>query len=271
MIGEFIRKPVQKPRKIQPDCPVRLYSYVCSVEEHGRAHCVQLRLVNCTEREVESLFLRICGLGTDGSLCYRLESVPLARCMGAPRSAFGEERLIFLPSAEIAELEITVEWVLFSDGMIWKRLPEQRFDSHEALEMVRCACGMWKGDEKEPCGFCDRPAGAPAVLPLEPTEELLPSEKPVEKPLLPERHFEAFPVPELSLSEIESTMKETASVLRSMQEDGEPLQEEQEEPSAPTEEELPPSGNHGIWIMLAIVAVLAVVTAFVLYQKGYFG
>jgi hypothetical protein len=261
MIAEFIRKPVQKPRKIQPDCPVRLYSYVRSVEEYGRAHCVQLRLVNCAEREVESLFLRICGLGTDGSLCYRLESVPLARCMGAPRSAFGEERLIFLPSAEIAELEITVEWVLFSDGMIWKRLPEQRFDSHEALEMVRCACGMWKGDEKEPCGFCDRPAGASVVPSSESTEEAQ----------LPEMQFGAFPVPELSLSEIESMMKETASVLRSMQEDGEPLQEEQEEPSAPTEEELPPSGNHGIWIMLAIVAVLAVVTAFVLYHKGYFG
>ncbi len=265
MVAGFVRKPMQKPRRIQPACPVRLYSYLCSVEKRSGVRCVQLRFVNCSDRQVESLFLRICGLGKKGEICYTLESVPMANCAAEPRSVFGEERLIFLPSAEIAELEITVEWVLFSDGMLWKRLPEHPFDSPEALGMVQCACGMWNGEER--CDFCARPVHLPAVQAPVPKKQPEPLQH---TPPDEEKEAEDFSIPDLSVEEFESMMQETAFVLRSMQGETESY-EEDEEFFDEEEESLPNTSNRSMWVMLAMIAVLALLTVAILYEKGYFG
>lgn len=253
MIAAFIPKPVQKPRRLQPDCPVRLYSYLCSAEERSGVQCVQLRLVNCADKQVDSLFLRICGIGKNGEICYTLQNMPLTGCWAEPRRVFGENRRILLPSAEIAELEITVERVLFADGMLWKRLPAHRLDSPEALGMVRCACGMWNEAHGEHCGFCMRP-----VAPFEPVQEEA------------TETGDYVPVPELSMEEFESMMQETAAVLRSMQEQTEP-QEDEPHCASETEEEATAKRGRAIWIMLCIFAVLALVTLGALYYKGYFG
>ncbi len=258
MIAAFIRKPIQKPKKLQPDCPVRLYSYMCSVEQRSGAHCVQLRFVNCAAKQVDSLFLRIRGVGTNGDICYTMESVPLASCYAQPRTVFGERRRLSLPSIAVAELEITVEWVLFSDGMLWKRLPSHRFDSPEDLGMVRCACGMWNEADADHCSFCIHPVASSAPLQNTQTEMKL-------------TEGEYLSVPELSMEELESMMQETAAVLRSMQEEGESVAEEDDDGSAVIEEEIPNKGNHTIWILVCIMVVLALVTAGVLYSKGYFG
>lgn len=256
MIAGFVRKPMQKPKRIQPDCPVRLYSYLCSVEKRSGAHCLQLRLVNGADRRVESLFLRISGLDGDGKACYTLESVPMANCAAEPHGVFGEDRTIFLPSVEVAELEITVEWVIFSDGMLWKRLPEHRFDTPEALGMAQCTCGMWNGEGR--CGYCARPVVQPVAQPVQ------------EAPLTPEiEEDDAFSMPEWSKEDFESMMQETAFVLRGMQEETEL---EEDEDFFEEEEETPPKvSNRGIWTMLAIVAALALLAAAILYEKGYFG
>ncbi len=256
MIVGFIRKPVQKPRRVQPECPVRLYSYLCSVEKRSGAHCVQLRFVNCSAKKVDSLFLRICGVGKDGEICYTLEALPLTGCGAEPRSVFGEERLMILPSAEIAELEITVQWVLFSDGMLWKRLPAHRLDSPEALGMVQCICGMWNAAEAESCAFCARP-----VAPSMPLQHELTVTSRIQG--------EYIPVPELSMEEFESMMQETAAVLRSMQEETEP--EEEDDGSVVMEEETSNKGSRSIWVMLCIIVLLILAAAGILYYKGYFG
>ena len=209
MFPAMISKAMQKPRRLQPDCPARLYSYMCSVEQRSGLHSVQLRFVNCSEQKVDSLFLRICGIGEDGNPLYTMESVPLAGCAAEPRSVFGETRRLVLPSVAVAELEITVEWVLFSDGMLWKRLPTHRFDTPEALEMVRCACGMWNSAEAECCDFCAEAVGRPA----EPEPMVEEPEEEAEPPVA------VIPVPELSMEELERIMPETAALLRSMQEE----------------------------------------------------
>ena len=257
---EFVRKPMQKPRKLQPDCPVRLYSYVCNVEKQSRMHCAQLRFVNCTDRQVDSLFLRVSGMGTDGKPRYTLESVPLAGCRAEAKSVFGEERLIFLPATDIEELEITVEWVLFSDGMIWKRLPEHAFDAPEALGMGQCDCGMWNATER--CVYCARTVNKPAPQPLVEEEPLLPVPTVEEK--------SGFSVPELSMDEFANMMQETAFVLRSMQEEPD-FYDEDEEFSIVSEEDYPKPSRRGVWIMLFVVVALALLMLVVLDQRGYFG
>ena len=257
---EFVRKPMQKPRKLQPDCPVRLYSYVCNVEKQSRSHCAQLRFVNCSDRQVDSLFLRMSGMGTDGKPRYTLESVPLAGCRAEAKSVFGEERLTFLPATDIEELEITVEWVLFSDGTIWKRLPEHLFDTPEALGMTQCDCGMWNTAER--CVFCGRPVSQSAAR--LPVEELSPTES-------HEEVKEEFTLPEFSLDDFSNMMQETAFVLRSMQETPEYSEEDDEEFVLDSEMEYAKSPSRTIWIMLLIIFASAVITAAVMYQKGYFG
>lgn len=154
---DLVTRPAQKPKLLQPDCPIYLHAYVCTVTKQDLAACVQMRFVNRSEQTVDSLFLRVRGIDAHGNTSFEQNDVSLAACHAAPHSMFGEEHALFLPRRFAEALEITVERVLFEDGMIWRRMPSHLLVTAEEAGWIDCECGMKNPSDAMRCAFCAKP------------------------------------------------------------------------------------------------------------------
>ncbi len=147
---------MQRQTLLQPDCPVYVHCTRRSVARDSGDVFLQVRMVNCAEREISTVFLCVEGLDFCGQVCYQVRELPIADCAAAPHRVFGENRLLVLPQTKIASLQVTVERVIFADGTRWRRQPEQRLCSAGEAGRFVCACGLPNPPQRERCLLCGR-------------------------------------------------------------------------------------------------------------------
>lgn len=187
-IDRFFACDTEKPERLQPDCPVYLHCFRRNVERSTCAQFLQVRLVNRSERTVETVILSVEGIAADGTRRYLLPELILAKCNAAPHSVFGEDRLLALTQKPVKSLSIAVEQVLFSDGMVWRRRDGHSFIN--ASQWRQCpACAMRNPPEAARCSLC----GGSLVQPELPKVEFDPPTPP-ERPVRPAPIVRAQPV-----------------------------------------------------------------------------
>lgn len=152
----FSLSEAQRHKWMQPECPVLVYSYRCCKEKRSGAVFAQLRMVNRTERTIRSVSLRVEGLDRFDETVYTLRELLLPACGAGPHTIFGEERLLLLDREAVYGLRVTVQRVLFEDGMLWRRLPEQALCPAADAAWPCCSCGMPNPPDAEVCALCGR-------------------------------------------------------------------------------------------------------------------
>lgn len=156
----FARLETQEQDVLQPDCPVYVHCTRRSVDRASGAVFLQVRMVNCSERRIGTVYLRVEGMDFGGRVCYTVRELPLADCAAAPHAVFGEERMLVLPRKEAATLRVTVERVIFEDGGLWRRCPGQMLVTPQEAGWRRCACSMPNPPQRERCLLCGQPLAA---------------------------------------------------------------------------------------------------------------
>lgn len=203
----FLLHEVQKQTILQPECPAYIHCSRLCTEKRSQANFLQVRMVNRWDRVISSVFLGILGRDRDGSVLFDIREMVLADCNALPHTVFGENRLLALGRKYPAELQITVERIVFADGLIWRRLPGQKLVRAEEIGWTACRCGMKNPPEAAECALCGRKLKAPANR--EETEPV-PEEKPAERPAPIVRQF--IPRPPLPEEE-EGTSKGLVALL----------------------------------------------------------
>ena len=156
-MSRFVMQNVQRHELLQPQCPVYLHcSRICSDPRSG-ASFAQLRLVNRSDWAIRTVLVSIECLNADGRICDTLRERFLVNCNALPHSVFGEEQLLALSHEPIEALRVTIERVLFSDGLSWRRLPEQRIVTVQEAGWRRCSCAMPNPPEASGCLLCGKP------------------------------------------------------------------------------------------------------------------
>ena len=177
--NRFRAEEIQLHTLLQPDCPVLVYCSRRSTEAETGAVFAQIRMVNRSDSTITTVLLQIEGLHADGSVCYTQQDIILADCNAAPRSLFGEERMLVLQREAVASLRITVELVAFSDGTTWRKQPEQKLLTIQQAGWKTCACGMPNPAENTVCDLCGAELPEieePIVTPLPRAENLRPED-----------------------------------------------------------------------------------------------
>lgn len=178
--NRFQAEEIQLHKLLQPESPVLVWCSRRLTEEETGAVFAQVRMVNRTDRVITTVMLQIEGLRPDGSALFTQQDIILADCNAAPRSLFGEERMLVLQREEVASLRITVERVVFRDGTSWRKLPEQALLTAKQAGWRACACGMPNPAENTVCDLCG--AVLPEIVeeavvtPLPKTDDLRPED-----------------------------------------------------------------------------------------------
>lgn len=163
----FLPLAMQRRKEFQPECPVYVHCSRRSMERESGAVLLQVRLFNCGEREIRTVFLNVEGLDVFGKTCYRVCELPMTDCAAKPRSIFGEEHMFVLPRTEVERLRVTVERVIFADGTRWRRLPTHRLCTPQEAGSVECACGFPNPPLRERCMACGNVLPSGPHIPLE--------------------------------------------------------------------------------------------------------
>lgn len=150
----FSLRKMQKQTVLQPECPVYIHCSRLCTEKGSGSNFLQVRMVNRSDRLISSVFLGIAGLNADGDVLFTIREMVLSDCNAMPHAVFGEKRLLALGHRTAAELQITVERVIFADGMIWRKLPGQQLTSTEEAGWLPCRCGMKNPPGSPVCALC---------------------------------------------------------------------------------------------------------------------
>lgn len=161
LADRFVMHPTQKQTLAQLECPVYIHcSRRCRDKKSG-TNFVQVRMVNCSERLICDVYLRIEGYDRNGETVYVRNDVVLPNCNAVPCAVFGEDRIISLGMQEASWLCITVERVCFADGMLWRRLPGHKLTDIRAWKS--CSCGMRNHPKSAVCVLCKRNLAQPEI------------------------------------------------------------------------------------------------------------
>lgn len=171
---------------IQVGCPIYVHcSRVCTDRRTGDRF-LQLRLVNRSDREVDSIILQIDSYDAWGNSSGKIAGLILPDCKAQPHSIFGEDRLIALGKLRGVKTEVTVESVRFSDGMIFSARASHAPIPLEETDWEVCACGLPHEPEQARCDLCGRslqkPVVQPIAVPSVPVTEVTPAAETLEIP-----------------------------------------------------------------------------------------
>ncbi len=168
-----------------PESPVWVSRCQLSLDLESGKRLLQTRMVNCSERTVRQVFLRVVCYGADRQRLAQLELVPMERFSVLPGRVFGDDRLVELPVKGAVYAEAYAQRVRFSDDSAWdepsrpdylafRAEPVRPTDPHyEALaERARsggvrndcyfraqqglwvCSCGLPNGSRALRCAHC---------------------------------------------------------------------------------------------------------------------
>ena len=102
-----------------PEGPVWVSRCQLSRDMESGKRLLQTRMVNCSERTVRQVFLRVVCLGAERERLDQLELVPLPVLSARPGRVFGDDKLVEVPVKGTVFVEVYVQRVRFADGTAW--------------------------------------------------------------------------------------------------------------------------------------------------------
>ena len=174
----FLTLAPQRQFVFQPESPVYVHCTRRSIERDSGAVFLQVRMVNCGQREISTVFLSVEGFDAFGKTVYRVPELPLTNCAAAPCGIFGEDRMLVLPRTEVERLRVSVERAVFADGTRWRRLPSHRLCMPQEVGYLQCSCGFPNPPQRAFCLLCGSKLSAAHCEPQESEMQPLAGEKP---------------------------------------------------------------------------------------------
>lgn len=102
-----------------PDSPVWVSRYQLSRDLQTGMRLLQTRMVNCSDRTVRQVFLRVVCFGAARERLTQLELVPLPSVSARPGRAFGDDKPVEIPVKGVVYAEVYAQRVRFADGSAW--------------------------------------------------------------------------------------------------------------------------------------------------------
>lgn len=103
----------------QPESPVWVSRCQLSRDLESGRRLLQTRMVNCSERTVRQVFLRIVCFGPSRERLTQLEMVPMQSLSVLPGRVFGDDKLVEVPVGGTVYTEVFAQRVRFSDDTVW--------------------------------------------------------------------------------------------------------------------------------------------------------
>ena len=103
----------------QPDSPIWVSRCQLSRDMESGNRLLQARMVNCSERTVRQVFLRIVCLGPNRERLTQLEMVPMQSLSILPGRVFGDDKLVEVPVGGTVYTEVFAQRVRFTDDTVW--------------------------------------------------------------------------------------------------------------------------------------------------------
>lgn len=102
-----------------PESPVWVSRYQLSRDLESGKRLLQTRMVNCSEKTVRQVFLRVVCLGVNREKLAQLELVPMPAVSVRPGRVFGDDKLVELPVKGTVFAEVYAQRVRFADDSTW--------------------------------------------------------------------------------------------------------------------------------------------------------
>ena len=120
-----------------PGSPVWVSRYQLSRDQEGGKRLLQTRMVNCSEKEILQVFLRIVCLDARRERLTQLELVPIEMTRAKPGEVFGDDKLVEISVRGTVYAEVYVQRVRFANGSAWDEETPDRYLAFPAPEPVR--------------------------------------------------------------------------------------------------------------------------------------
>ena len=141
----------------QPESPIWVSRCQLSRDLESGKRLLQARMVNCSERTVRQVFLRIVCLGPSRERLTQLEMVPMQSLSVLPGRVFGDDKLVEVPVGGTVYTEVYAQRVRFSDDTVWdetdpdgylafKAVPVRPEDRHAETLAERARSGGVRND-----------------------------------------------------------------------------------------------------------------------------
>lgn len=167
-------------------CPVYVHRYQISADLQTGDRMLQVRMVNMSEWEISTVFLRIACLDGNGRAISTMYAVPVTNVHASRGSIFGESEALRLSASAAQSVQVFPERVVFANGAAWNETEQSSYVSIPAPLSVRptdpdfdrlerlaqhsgvhneyryqelenawyCSCGLPNGTRRQFCGYC---------------------------------------------------------------------------------------------------------------------
>ena len=102
-----------------PESPVWVSRCQLSLDLQSGKRLLQIRMVNCSERTVRRVFLRVVCYGEARERLTQLDLLPLPAVSAGPGQVFGEDQPVEIPVRGAVCAEVFAQRVRFADGGAW--------------------------------------------------------------------------------------------------------------------------------------------------------
>ncbi|MBR4193181.1 MAG: tetratricopeptide repeat protein [Oscillospiraceae bacterium] len=102
-----------------PDSPAWVSRVQLSLDLESGKRLLQTRLVNCSEKQIRQVFLRVICLGARRERLAQLELVPMPGLAAGPGRVFGDDKPVEIPVKGTVFAEVFAQRVRFADGSAW--------------------------------------------------------------------------------------------------------------------------------------------------------
>ncbi len=109
-----------------PDSPVWVSRYQLSRDQESGKRLLQTRMVNCAEKDIQQVFLRVVCFDERRERLTQLELVPIETPRVKPGEVFGDDKLVELSVRGAVFAEVYAQRVRFTDGSAWDETDPHR-------------------------------------------------------------------------------------------------------------------------------------------------
>ncbi len=120
-----------------PDSPVWVSRYQLSRDLESGKRLLQVRMVNCWEKPIRQVFLRVVCLGAKRERLTQLELLPLPSVTAQPGQIFGEDKPVELSVQGTVFVELFAQRVRFADGSAWDEAEPEGYLAFHAQTVRR--------------------------------------------------------------------------------------------------------------------------------------
>ena len=117
----------------QPESPIWVSRCQLSRDLESGKRLLQTRMVNCSERTVRQVFLRIVCLGANRERLTQLELVPMQSLSVLPGRVFGDDKLVEVPVKGTVFTEVYAQRVRFTDNTTWDETNPEGYLAFKAV------------------------------------------------------------------------------------------------------------------------------------------